>query len=1229
LCLILKRALPENPNLKIVLMSATVDATKFLDYFSGPGVRVCRSPVVVGSRRFPTWPFFLDELQGGLLKVNSKVEQSIQRLCSRWEGRLDGKVEVNVQLFEITVAFVAALASPGVCFLIFLPGLSEIDQLHEAFLTGSSGPCQYAYHMLHSIVPHEVQKLALGPPPKGHAKIVLSTNIAESSVTIPDVRYVIDFGIARKLMLDEDRSMLSLCNTWCSKATCMQRRGRCGRLQEGTILYMFPRSLYDRMPEFASAEILNVPLETIYLKAKVLMSRLGGPQEVLEQLMDPPKMQRIQTAATNLRDVGALTGPYDAVAELGRIAVFMPTTIQLTKLVMLGWALGCACDAVVIAAAMSTQDVFIMATPQQCRNPADFPPYLAENYHVRMRHDHRQFSEPIMYRNLWLDWHKSPMPWRKWLERNHVSVTRMQQFNALVAEIAAKFLWAVPGAAGVGLERLAKVKRGQKLAPHEVRDMFVPDYRTLKFSLVAAFSPSFVQGEINTANKNASKIKNSGFADWKKVCLLASIKPEELRDDDALWEFCSMLGPVTGVKCGGASSALIECGDDPDWLWQGTEPSEPTVHQMPLVAQLLHQLARQPIKIPTLRVQHAPVRCGSANFLNGMRWLVAGQSRLAGQPYWRSMMGYMCEMRTEIKTHWGVCASLLGRDADGGVRLSGLTILPPPGQVSGSIAIFAFLSGPFTVQLLREGRGYCGAHLAFRDAPADAKPIVITFAPGLLMDSDISAINDFRNALNGLMQRPDASASRSVKLECDRLQSLIERLRRESSNHFFPDASSGIQGAVPVDFVPPVAGAYELFQVRGTQYVAKALPTTQVEVAVSNDGTRLEACPRFLAELPPQAITDLEIDMITLRSRFDLSSARVERRSGVAVVVEGGPQQIVAARGDFEAILEFYREQVEWSLSEMPMASVEGGTGASGDIASRESTPAWTGGTSEKSFARYQSAHTERETGWMQADSHNSWTQPAGKGKASGRGKDGKGKKSGRREDRWDKQQPEVNKVPSAVRALESQAKPQSGSTQTWSQSDWGPAAGNSQARQQQVVPSAVRALEQKGGSRGTYDWSANRGSTSFQHDAGWRGEASAESEVGGAWGGTQSTASSRRRVQPKVSTGPGAVAPDQDQAWAAPKADDYGGWGLPPTCPAQGWGSESVVGLGEALRAANLDHVHEVVEKWCLQYGFYSVADIGDSVGQLVRDMSGLKALEQRRLEKALKDAGVQTWRS
>ena len=204
-------------------------------------------------------------------------------------------------------------------------------------------------------MPHEEQRRALSPPPRGRCKVVLSTNIAESSITIPDVRYILDFGIVRKMVFDEERAMQSLCNTWSSQATCRQRRGRCGRLQEGVIFYLFPRSHYERLQPYASPEVLGVPLESIYLKSKVLLHHLGPPERLLSQLIDSPPQQRIATAAQNLLDLGALKADGD-VEALGRIAVFMPTTIQLTKLILLTWSLGVPADGVVIAAALSTQD---------------------------------------------------------------------------------------------------------------------------------------------------------------------------------------------------------------------------------------------------------------------------------------------------------------------------------------------------------------------------------------------------------------------------------------------------------------------------------------------------------------------------------------------------------------------------------------------------------------------------------------------------------------------------------------------------------------------------------------------------------------------------------------------------------------------------------------------------------------------------------------------------------
>ncbi|CAK8997727.1 ATP-dependent RNA helicase TDRD9 (Tudor domain-containing protein 9) [Durusdinium trenchii] len=167
-------------------------------------------------------------------------------------------------------------------------------------------------------------------------RVEVNPQLFDTCVSVVEVRYVLDFGIVRKMVFDEERAM----------------------------------------------------------QCRVLLHHLGTPEQLLGQLIDSPPQQRIETAAQNLRDLGALKG--EQVASLGRIAVFMPTTIQLTKLIVLSWALGIPADGIVIAAALSTQDVFKMAAPANCRNLEDFPAHLSHNYITRARFDAGQFSEPIM-----------------------------------------------------------------------------------------------------------------------------------------------------------------------------------------------------------------------------------------------------------------------------------------------------------------------------------------------------------------------------------------------------------------------------------------------------------------------------------------------------------------------------------------------------------------------------------------------------------------------------------------------------------------------------------------------------------------------------------------------------------------------------------------------------------------------------------------------------------------
>eukprot|EP00930_Biecheleria_cincta_P029236 TRINITY_DN20352_c0_g1_i1.p1 TRINITY_DN20352_c0_g1~~TRINITY_DN20352_c0_g1_i1.p1 ORF type:complete len:2384 (-),score=428.36 TRINITY_DN20352_c0_g1_i1:36-7187(-) len=1019
LLLLLRKELPKFPQLRVILMSATVDTSRFLDYFEASGVAVEREPLIVGVRRFPTWQYFLDEVAHGGALPSAALRVRTDRLD---RATIDQKrIDIEPQLLNAAVNIVSAVAKPGLCVLVFLPGLAEIEQLND-LLVSQKDSCPLTIYWLHSAVPHEQQRQALQAPPPRHAKVVLSTNIAESSVTIPDVRYVVDFGVMRRMVFDDVRGMQALTNAWCSRATCEQRRGRCGRLIEGVVIHMFPRVLYGKMPAFAEPEILSIPLESIYLRSMVLLGRIGSPELLLGQLMDPPPQARITGAAQNLRDLGAITD--DQVGPLGRIAVFMPTTIQLTKLIVIGWSLEIPADAIVIAAALSVDDIFQMATPQNVSRPEEFPALLARNYTVRAFHAAGEFSEPIMYRNLFIDYLRScrqaeddpdgdvleitipegvekigitvtampPAPepilvkslrsgcwaewagvaagqeilqlngvspktmteqkfkdafatrpltlrlkqpssgkergkskYRKWLERNCVSVARMNQFIALVSELAVKFTWAVPSAADdPKIMLLASLKQKKSsLSEVEIQDLFRSNTDRIKFALTGAFSPSFVQGEINLANRNEAKIRGSGL-DPMKTCLLANITPKELRDPELLMEFVQKLAPAKTLKFDSTgATAFIECGPDPNLGPQ-------TVHQMPLLAQLLHQLMRLPCKFEPLTrrgIQHDSAKIGSPNFLNGMKWHVNGM-RTFGTPYWRSNMGFMCEMRTELRCHWGVCSSLLGREGPDKVRISGLTILPPPGTAIGTMMILAYLSGPFRVTLLGPENAWHGVEIVATDA-ANLRPMVLSFAPGVLSRAEVEVLNSFRAAQSAVLAQPSLCQAAVAGRAFAKLLDAVDKMRAAKCNNWIPAADHDITTAGDVLTLLPMVrdagsgpGEWERYELAGARSISFLRPVQMAypEVKEISGVFRIRMLPPWLRRLAEPARQDLLSDLKDLKKKFHLGTAvlgKVPPSTHFVEVTASARASVEACRAELiDGILMFYRSIAEWSAAE-------------------------------------------------------------------------------------------------------------------------------------------------------------------------------------------------------------------------------------------------------------------------------------------------------------------------
>ncbi|CAE8739278.1 unnamed protein product [Polarella glacialis] len=281
---------------KVILMSATIQAEVFTKYFLDFIDEQSMAPVVVPGRTFPVREVYLDELveetewchslPRTALDGAADAVKAYEEAC---EGnKASGKPAMKPGLAELALRLVPLLAKPDSTLLVFLPGLAEIGSLSNLFSSlevspPSSGAAgRYKVFVMHSTVPRSEQAAAFKPPRGGvcHVVLVLASNIAESSLTLPDVTAVIDFGLHREVTHDAKQGLSSLSLAWCSQAK--QRAGRAGRTQPGIAVRLFPRRFFkelctEKMPEYDTPEILRTSLSKLFLRAKKL-SKAGAPR---------------------------------------------------------------------------------------------------------------------------------------------------------------------------------------------------------------------------------------------------------------------------------------------------------------------------------------------------------------------------------------------------------------------------------------------------------------------------------------------------------------------------------------------------------------------------------------------------------------------------------------------------------------------------------------------------------------------------------------------------------------------------------------------------------------------------------------------------------------------------------------------------------------------------------------------------------------------------------------
>jgi len=345
----LAQLLPQRPDLSLVITSATIDTGRFAAHFGG-------APVIEVSGR--TYPVELRYRPPG-----EDVDQVQAITDALLELRAEGPGDVLVFLsgereIRDTAEAVARLELPDTDVLPLYARLSAAEQ-HRVF---SSHPGR---------------------------RVVLATNVAETSLTVPGIRYVVDPGTARISRYSARTKVQRLPIERVSKASADQRKGRCGRVADGICIRLYDEEDFESRPDFTDPEILRTSLASVILQ----MTSLGLGDIAAFPFVDPPDRRGIRDGLDLLHELGAIEPTTDGHARrltpVGRKLARLPVDPRLGRMVAEASAQGCLRDVLVIAAALSIQD------PRE--RPLD-KQQAADEQHRRFRDEHSDFASIL---NLW------------------------------------------------------------------------------------------------------------------------------------------------------------------------------------------------------------------------------------------------------------------------------------------------------------------------------------------------------------------------------------------------------------------------------------------------------------------------------------------------------------------------------------------------------------------------------------------------------------------------------------------------------------------------------------------------------------------------------------------------------------------------------------------------------------------------------------------------------------
>uniref|UniRef100_A0A671Y7C0 RNA helicase n=1 Tax=Sparus aurata TaxID=8175 RepID=A0A671Y7C0_SPAAU len=331
---LLRSSLKENPDLRVVLMSATGDNQRLAQYFGGcPVVKV---------------PGFMHPVRDRFL------EDVLREMGRRIPGRKQ-EVAPDLDLVADVIEHIDRHEDPG-AVLCFLPGWQDIRAVQEKLESRShfSSGSQMIVP-LHSSLSVADQQVVFQRPQVGQRKIVLTTNIAETSITIDDIVHVVDTGTHKEQNYDPLTKVSCLDTVWISHSNVTQRKGRAGRCQPGQSYHLFPRKQLESMTPFPVPEILRTPLESLVVQAKIHSPNCKAV-DFLSQVLDSPELEAVRDAVQNLQDIGVLDKT-EGLTPLGERVACMSCDPRLGKVLVLSAMFRCVLPMLSVAACL-TRDPF-------------------------------------------------------------------------------------------------------------------------------------------------------------------------------------------------------------------------------------------------------------------------------------------------------------------------------------------------------------------------------------------------------------------------------------------------------------------------------------------------------------------------------------------------------------------------------------------------------------------------------------------------------------------------------------------------------------------------------------------------------------------------------------------------------------------------------------------------------------------------------------------------------